>query len=126
MSDKTIRVREATEVVRTFILANADIGSDVNPDDPVDITAYAFLLRVRRSYLDADGDPQNLVEFTLAGAVVTAADGTFKFTLTTEHTTLVPGQYDAEILFWSSGTVTDPPTGYWNTAYVVEERLGAL
>ena len=125
MTEKFIIVREAEVTTRTYLLLNRDLGDEKDPDDAVDITGYAFLLRVRRTYIDVNEDLRELEIFTLAGAIVTAVDGEFKFDLTSEHTALVPATYDAEILFWSSGTVTDEPTGHFNVTYTVEERLGS-
>lgn len=73
-----------------------------NEDDPaglVDITDYELELVVRRQDTAAE-------VFRLDGAIVTAASGIFKFTLTPLHTYLPAGTYDAEIRWWDTPGAT--------------------
>lgn len=122
MADKTIVVRENTSPTLTFKLTTFRDESD--PSLVVDVSAYNFTLRVWRAHLDA-ADPEQLlydVLFELA-ATGMASDGTFDFVLTHAHTSLAPGLYPAEIVWWATGTpATDVPTDAWSVEYIVRAR----
>ena len=117
MADKTITVRENTSFTLTLQLRT--FRNESAPTAIQNIAGYAFRLVVKRDRDDADA----IALVNLAGAIVTAASGTFSFTLTPAHTALASGTYPGEIRWWSSGTVTDPPTDAWTADYVVARRL---
>lgn len=87
--------------------------------DTVDITGDAFYLTVKRAITDADA----LAWVNFAGVIVTAAEGKFKFDLTPAHTALPPGDWPAELRWWSSGTITEPPEWRRAVTYRVTPRL---
>ena len=121
MADKIIMVRENVGAVLTYELTT--FRNEADPNAVVNITGYAFQLRVRQTHIDDTGELVHTVKFDLAGTIVSATAGTFRFTLTPAHTALQPGTYAAEIVWWSTGTVTDVPTDAWSVDYVVVERL---
>lgn len=120
MADKVVTLREMSAPGDiTFKLT--DFRNEIDPDAKVDITGYAFKLVVKHN-LD---DPDTEVLFPeLTGAIVTAADGTFKFTLTTAHTSMASGSYVGEIRWWATGAATGKrPTDAWSVDYVVQPAV---
>lgn len=93
--------------------------------DRVDITGYAFRYRVYRRTKDASENNVDTELFEASGVIETAADGEFYVDFTTSHTNLPAGDYTAELVVWSSGTVTDPPTERYRGTFTVEGKLEA-
>lgn len=116
MPSATIEVHEGTEpgdqifVMRSF--RNAE-----SPSTVVDITGYVFKLIVKREYDDLD----SAALFDLTGAIVTAANGTYKFTLTSAHTAMPAGDYIGQIRWWSGGApgTEEQPTDAISVRYTV-------
>ena len=120
MATKTVRVRRNTSPTLTFKLT--DFRNEAGSTTAVNITGYGFRLVVK-STLDTP-DAQTLI--SLAGTIVSATLGTFKFDLDVRHSGLAAGTYPAEIKWWKSGVATtDPPTDAWTVDYVVEEAVVA-
>lgn len=120
MADKIITVREGSNPGDfTFVLPDRRNEDDL--EEPIDITGFAFKLIVKRSLDDAD----SLAFFDLDGSVVSGTDGTFKFILTHEHTSMVPATYPAEIRWFSGGAPATgtPPTDSFSVDYVVEQKV---
>jgi D-lyxose ketol-isomerase len=118
-----IRVREKTAPVLTYKLTS--FRNVTAQDTAVNITGYAFRLRVWRFYLDAEKERQRETKFELDGAIVSASAGTFKFTLTAaKHTGLPPGEYFAEIFWNSAGDLDVAPTDGVRVRYIVEAGGG--
>ena len=117
-SPASIEVGENTSPVLDFQMFDA-YGAEV------DITGDAFQLTVRFLDLVYPDDTVTRQSWELAGTIVTAASGTFGFTLTTEHTTLVAGSYPCEIAWWSSGVTTEPPRERFAGTFKIVERLDA-
>jgi hypothetical protein len=126
MADRTITVRRVTTPTRTFILTNADLGSENDPEGAVDITNYVFKLLVKYDSTPGEfTDAQAAVDAT--GAIVTAASGIFKFDLSVHHTNLPPGTWPGEIRFWTSSPASgEPPDGVLTVDYVVEEAIDSV
>lgn len=119
MADKTITVREgANATVVTYKMTT--FRDESAPSTVVDITNYSFQLIVKRDRDDADSS----IWFTLAGAIVSASAGTFKFTLTAEHTNMPAGTYAAEIVWVTSGGFGSgiPYADSWSVDYVVTPK----
>lgn len=118
MASRTIYVTEYSQPTRTFLVTNADLGSELDPGTAADLTGYACKLVVRQN----DVDLEDAVLFSLAGTV-TAVDSTVSFALTAEHTALPAGSYPAEIRLWASGTTTEPPSESWPCSYIVSQAV---
>lgn len=117
-----IVVSEYSRPTKTFVWTNSDEGTLQGPDNLVDITGYSFQLRVRRTPIENTGLGTKLL-VDLAGTIVTAAEGTFKFDLTAAHTGLPPGSYPGELLTWTSGATTNPPHYQKAITYTVARAL---
>lgn len=120
MATKRIVVRQnTTATLLTFKLTT--FRNEASPKTVVDITGYAFYLIVKP---DADLADSRAF-FDLAGSIVTAAEGTFRFTLTSAHTCLAPGTWPGEIRWFSGGAPATgtPPTDAWSVDYVVEQAI---
>ena len=120
MPSVTIEVHEGTEPGdQTFVMRDFRNASD--PTAVVDITGYAFKLIVKRE-LD---DPDSACLFDLTGSIVTAADGTYKFTLTLAHTCMPAGDYIGQIRWWSGGApgTEEQPTDAIDCTYRVIGRV---
>lgn len=113
MSD-TITVRYNSSPVITRILR--DSRNEVDSDAAVNISGYTIKLIVKQS-MDT---PDAQAWFDLAASIVTAADGSYRFTLTPAHTCLPVGTWYGEIRWWS-GDATYPPTDAIQINYVVED-----
>ena len=111
-----VRVGENSRPTRKFQIKD-EYGAAVS------ITGYAFRFRVYIRTRNASDQNVDTEKFDLAGSIVTAAQGKFSFAFTHEHTSLAPGTYRGEIVAWSTGTITDPPTERWAISYVVERAL---
>ena len=121
MADKSVSVRENTSFDWTLQLLK--FRDESQPSAIQSVAGYAFRFRVWQVSFDDDGDEVFTTLFTVTGAIVTAASGTFKFALTPDHTCLPPGTYDGEVVWWSSGTpTTDVPTDSWSVEYEVVSR----
>jgi len=103
MADILLSVRQNTRPTITRVMR--DFRNESNPGAVVNITGYALKLSVKREITDADTD----AIFDLSASIVTAASGTYRFTLTPEHTFLPAGVYPGEIRWWTDGTTTNPP-----------------
>ena len=103
MADIRLSVRQNTRPTITRVMR--DFRNESNPNAVVNITGYALKLSVKRAITDADSD----AVFDLSASIVTAASGTYRFTLTPEHTFLPAGVYPGEIRWWTDGTTTNPP-----------------
>jgi hypothetical protein len=103
MADILLSVRQNTRPTITRVMR--DFRNESNPNAVVNITGYALKLSVKRAITDADSD----AVFDLSASIVTAASGTYRFTLTPEHTFLPTGVYPGEIRWWTDGTTTNPP-----------------
>jgi len=121
MADVEVSVRENTGFPLTLVWK--DRRNEEDPFGVVDITGYAFELVVGFNTVNDDGFLVFTEAFKLTGSIVTAADGTYKFTFTPKETALAPGIYIGEINAWSSGTVTEPPTDSLSFQLTVVERL---
>jgi hypothetical protein len=111
-------VGEGSNPTREFQLKDAYGGA-------VNITGYAFRLRVYIRTVNASDANVDTELVDASGTIVTAAQGKFKFVLTHAHTSLPAGDYDCEIVAWSSGTVTDPSTERFRGTFTVEGKLEA-
>lgn len=97
---------------------------------PVDITGYTFELVIKRQpvgFRVQDGYPQVYDSDTYAtrydGTIVSATDGTFKFTLDDSITSCY-GEYPAEIRWWKSGDSTSAePTDRVMTQVLINRVL---
>ena len=87
-----IEVVQGTKPVLTYNLTN--FRNTLSPNEVIDITGYAFELVVRKR--------TGAEVWALNGTIVTAADGSFKFSLTHVQTFIPVGDYDAEIRWWAS------------------------
>jgi hypothetical protein len=116
MASETITVRYNSSPVITRILR--DSRNEVDPDAAVNITGYTIKLIVKQSAELAD----SRAWFDLAASIVTAADGSYRFTMTPEHTSIPAGSWPGEIRWWS-GSTDNPPTDATQILFVVEESL---
>lgn len=91
-------VHEARPVLQFGLV---DFRDDTDPSGIVDITDYVFELVVRSASTGVE-------VFRLDGSIVSETLGLFKFELGVEHTTLAPGDYDAELRWWDD---PDPVRG---------------
>lgn len=115
---ETITVRRNSRPVITRVLY--DFRNEEDPEAVVDITDYVFKLIVK-PFADST-DAQAF--FDLQASTVTAANGTYRFTLTPEHTCMRPGTYPAEIRWWSSAVAAGvPPLDSISIDFVVEDRV---
>jgi len=96
---ETISVRYNSSPIITRVLR--DFRNEVDPEAVVDITGYGFRFVVKRDLEDTDAEAW----FDLAGSIVTAAEGIYRFTLTPVHTCQCPGTWPGEIRWWSGGYV---------------------
>ncbi len=116
LPSNVVRVGENSRPTKKFQLKD-EYGANQS------ITSWAFRLKV---YIRTKNASDNFVDKKLvdvAGTIITASEGKFQFALTHEHTSLAPATYRGEILAWSTGTVTDPPTERYAISYVVERAL---
>lgn len=113
-SDSTITVRYNSSPVITRILR--DERNEVDSDAAVNITGYTIKLIVKQSAELAD----TRAWFDLAASIVTAADGSYRFTLTPAHTGIPAGSWPGEIRWWS-GSTDNPPNDAQQISFVVED-----
>jgi hypothetical protein len=89
---QSIQVVQFTKPVLKYTLL--DFHNSIAPETVIDITGYEFELVVRKR----TGEKV----WALDGAIVSATAGSFSFTLTSAHTNLPAGDYDAEIRWWDT------------------------
>jgi hypothetical protein len=91
--------------------------------DAINITGYSFKLIVKPFLSNEDGKlPDSRAWFDKAGAIIVAADGTYKFVLTDLETTQAPGIYPGEIRIWS-GSTSLPPDYRISVEFEIEEAV---
>ena len=117
MADIQISVRQNTRPIITRVLR--DFRNESNPVAVVNITGYALKLSVKREITDSDSD----AVFDLSASIVTAASGTYRFTLTPEHTFLPAGTYPGEIRWWTDGTATNPPHDALSVDFIIQTAV---
>lgn len=121
MADKTIRLQWGTSLELTYQLFQTRNEAAVNALITDDISGWTFKLLVKRSKADAD----SLAWVDVTGSVVSNTDKTFKFVLDGRHTTIPPGTWPAQILWWS-GATTNPPKDGWSVDYTIEQAVNRL
>lgn len=118
-SGADVVVSEGTHNTRRYFWIENEYGARVS------ITSYAFRYRVYIKTKNSS-DAWVLTERAdVTGTISTAAQGEFYFDFTTAHTGMAEGSYTAELVIWSSGTVTDPPSDRYRGIFTVEGRLEA-
>lgn len=91
--------------------------------EPVDITGYSFRLIVKPFLSNEDGPlPDSRAWVNLAGTIVEATEGTYKFALTALETSHPAGTWPGEILIWS-GATDEEPDHRISVDYEVEEAV---
>lgn len=111
---ETITVRYNSSPTITRILK--DERNEIDDDAAVNITGYTFKLIVKQDR----NLPDARAWFDLAGSIVVAGDGTYKFELTEQHTCLPVGTWPGEIRWWS-GSSSYPPTDAVQINFVIED-----
>jgi hypothetical protein len=89
-----------------FIKVLTRFWDDSDPAAAADITGFAIELVVKRD-VGEDTDAQAIVR--LMASIISAVDGKYGFTFTTQHTGYAAGSYTGEIRVWRDGVMTNPP-----------------
>lgn len=91
----------------------------------INLTGFAIRYKIFRRIFDAENEFRDIQEGDVAATISAPTDGEFFADLSYNETIMPPGQYNSEIVLWSSGTITDVPDERFVGLLTIDARLEA-